>query len=122
MRGIVEDDVKAAYKIQIKQDRQSALATAKDKAIEALCDDENDDAPSASVVGGAFKSIESDIVRVGILDTGERIDGRDTKTVRSIVAEAGVLPRTHGSALFTRGETQALVVATLGTGEDDAIH
>ncbi len=119
VRGIVEDDVKAAYKIQIKQDRQSALASAKDKAVESLCDDENEDAPSKSVVGGAFKSIESDIVRGGILDTGERIDGRDTKTVRSIVAEAGVLPRTHGSALFTRGETQALVVATLGTGEDE---
>jgi len=119
VREIVESDVQAAYRIQIKQDRQEALAAAKEKAIEALCDDENEDAPTASVVGGAFKSIESDIVRGGILDTGERIDGRDTKTVRPIVSEAGVLPRTHGSALFTRGETQALVVATLGTGEDE---
>ncbi|WP_425410381.1 polyribonucleotide nucleotidyltransferase [Hyphococcus sp.] len=119
VRGLVEDDVRAAYKITIKQDRQNALAAAKDKAVEALCDDENEAAPSKSVVGGAFKSIESDIVRGGILDTGERIDGRDTKTVRPIVAEAGVLPRTHGSSLFTRGETQALVVATLGTGEDE---
>ncbi len=119
VRELVESDVQAAYKIQVKQDRQEALAAAKDKAIEALCDDENEDAPSNSVVGGAFKTIESDIVRGGILDTGERIDGRDTKTVRPIVSEAGVLPRTHGSALFTRGETQALVVATLGTGEDE---
>ncbi len=119
VRELVEGDVQAAYKLQVKQDRQEALGVAKDKAIEALCDDENDDAPSKSVVGGAFKTIESDIVRGGILDTGERIDGRDTKTVRPIVSEAGVLPRTHGSALFTRGETQALVVATLGTGEDE---
>lgn len=119
VREIVEEDVRAAYKLVVKQDRQEALATAKAKAIEALCDDENEAAPSQSSVGGAFKSIESDIVRGGILDTGERIDGRDTKTVRPIVAEAGILPRTHGSSLFTRGETQALVVATLGTGEDE---
>ncbi len=119
VRELVEGDVRAAYTIQVKQDRQDALAAAKDKAVEALCDEENEDAPSGSVVGGAFKTIESDIVRGGIIDTGERIDGRDTKTVRPIVSEAGVLPRTHGSALFTRGETQALVVATLGTGEDE---
>ncbi len=66
-----------------------------------------------------FKDAEAKIVRWNILDTGVRIDGRDVKTVRPIVAEAGLLPRTHGSALFTRGETQALVVATLGTGEDE---
>jgi polyribonucleotide nucleotidyltransferase len=66
-----------------------------------------------------LKKVEADVVRSTILDTGLRIDGRDTKTVRPIVAEAGVLPRTHGSAVFTRGETQALVVATLGTGEDE---
>ena len=119
VREIVEEDVRAAYGLVVKQDRQDALATAKAKAIEALCDDENEDAPSQANVGGAFKTIESDIVRGGILDTGERIDGRDTKTVRPIVAEAGILPRTHGSSLFTRGETQALVVATLGTGEDE---
>ncbi|MEZ5897340.1 MAG: polyribonucleotide nucleotidyltransferase [Parvularculaceae bacterium] len=119
VREIVEADVKAAYKIVVKQDRQAALANAKAKAVDALCNDEDENAPSKSVVGGAFKKIESDIVRGGILDTGMRIDGRDTKTVRPIVAEAGVLPRTHGSALFTRGETQALVVATLGTGEDE---
>ena len=60
-------------------------------------------------------------MRTAILDTGKRIDGRDTKTVRPIVAEVGVLPRAHGSSLFTRGETQALVVATLGTGQDEQI-
>ena len=70
-------------------------------------------------VAGVFKELEAKIVRWNILDTSKRIDGRDLKTVRPIVAEVGVLPRTHGSALFTRGETQALVVATLGTGEDE---
>ena len=77
-------------------------------------------------VGGVFKELEAKIVRWNILDTGQRIDGRDVKTVRPIVSEVGILPRAHGSALFTRGETQALVVATLGTGEDeqyiDALH
>ncbi|MEX6632643.1 polyribonucleotide nucleotidyltransferase [Hyphococcus lacteus] len=119
VRALVEDDVKAAYKEQVKQVRQEKIGAAKNKAIDAFCDDEDENALSKSVVGGLFKQIESDIVRGGILDTGERIDGRDTKTVRPIVAEAGVLPRTHGSSLFTRGETQALVVATLGTGEDE---
>ena len=70
-------------------------------------------------VAAVFKDLEAKIVRWNILDTGKRIDGRDVKTVRPIVCEVGVLPRTHGSALFTRGETQALVVATLGTGEDE---
>lgn len=119
VRALVEDDVKAAYKEQVKQVRQEKIGAAKSKAIEAFCDDEDENALSKSVVGGLFKQIESDIVRGGVLDTGERIDGRDTKTVRPIFAEAGVLPRTHGSSLFTRGETQALVVATLGTGEDE---
>src|SRR3546814_9052855 len=68
-----------------------------------------------------FKKLEKDIVRGSILETGKRIDGRDTKTVRPIVAEVGVLGRAHGSALFTRGETQALVVTTLGTGQDEQI-
>ena len=72
-------------------------------------------------VAGVFKELEAKIVRWNILDTNKRIDGRDLKTVRPIVAEVGVLPRTHGSALFTRGETQALVVATLGTGRRRAV-
>ena len=119
VRSIVEADVRAAYNERIKQTRQEKIAAAKEKALEALCAEDDENALDKGVVGGLFKSIESDIVRGGILDTGERIDGRDTKTVRPIVSEAGVLPRTHGSALFTRGETQALVVATLGTGEDE---
>jgi polyribonucleotide nucleotidyltransferase len=77
------------------------------------------DAAPANKVGEAFKHLEKDVVRNAILDTGHRIDGRDTRTVREVISEASVLPRTHGSALFTRGETQALVVTTLGTGEDE---
>ncbi len=119
VRALVEDDVKAAYNERVKKVRQEKIGAAKNKVIEALCAEGDENALDKSVVAGLFKSIEADIVRGGILDTGERIDGRDTKTVRPIVAEAGVLPRTHGSAVFTRGETQALVVATLGTGEDE---
>ena len=80
---------------------------------------EEDDGSQAGKVAGAFKSVESGVVRGSILETGNRIDGRDLSTVRPIVCEVGVIPRTHGSALFTRGETQALVVTTLGTGEDE---
>lgn len=119
IRGAVEADLREAYKTTVKQDRVEKINAAKAKAVEQFCNDEDDNAPSKSVVGNIFKSVESDIVRNGILDTGSRIDGRDTKTVRPIVSEAGVLPRAHGSSLFTRGETQALVVATLGTGEDE---
>ena len=119
IKELVEGDLQEAYKTVIKQERQEKIAAAKSKAVEAFCNEEDETALSSSVVGNIFKSIEADIVRGGILDTGNRIDGRDTSTVRPIVAEASVLPRTHGSSLFTRGETQALVVATLGTGEDE---
>jgi polyribonucleotide nucleotidyltransferase len=115
----VEKDLRAAYAIPKKEERQEAVAKAKDKAVEALVDAEKENAPTPQQVAEAFKHLEKDIVRNNILDTGLRIDGRDTKTVRQIVAEASVLPRTHGSSLFTRGETQALVVTTLGTGEDE---
>ena len=119
VRALIENDLRDAYKVVVKQDRQEKIAEAKEKAVAAFCDPENEDAIDKSVFGSVFKSIEADIVRNGILDTGERIDGRDTKTVRPILSEVGVLPRTHGSALFTRGETQAIVVATLGTGDDE---
>ncbi len=116
---LVADDLKAAYGIATKEERHEAIATAKDKAIGALCGEDDENAADAQVVGGAFKSIEKDIVRGSILETGSRIDGRGLADVRDIVSEVGVLPRTHGSALFTRGETQALVVTTLGTGDDE---
>ncbi|MEC9367413.1 MAG: polyribonucleotide nucleotidyltransferase, partial [Pseudomonadota bacterium] len=107
-----------AYKIAEKTARQNRVAEIKEKVISANVGDA-DDADLKQKVAGAFKSVEKDVVRGSILKTGRRIDGRDLKTVRPIVAEVGILPRTHGSALFTRGETQALVVTTLGTGEDE---
>ncbi len=106
-----------AYKESDKQTRYGKVDAAKAQALAALIA-EGDDAEKAKSL---FKDLEADIVRNAILDTGLRIDGRDTRTVRPIVAEVGVLPRAHGSALFTRGETQALAVATLGTGQDEQI-
>jgi polyribonucleotide nucleotidyltransferase len=118
--GLVEKDLRAAYSIPRKQERQDAVAAAKDKVIERFFPGgaENPDYDKLRVAA-VFKDLEAKIVRWNILDTNKRIDGRDLVTVRPIVAEVGVLPRTHGSALFTRGETQALVVATLGTAEDE---
>ena len=110
------DQFEAAYKIADKSDRQAALTEVRTAAREKLGDEHE-----AVLVGGLVKALEADVVRGAILKTGTRIDGRDTKTVRQIVAEAGFLPRAHGSALFTRGETQAMVVATLGTGQDEQI-
>ncbi|MBM3649540.1 MAG: polyribonucleotide nucleotidyltransferase, partial [Alphaproteobacteria bacterium] len=106
-----------AYAETQKLARQAKVGEVK-TAAKALF--EGDEAALA-VFGEQFGNLEADVVRGAILDTGKRIDGRDTKTVRPIVAEVGVLPRAHGSSLFTRGETQALVVATLGTGQDEQI-
>jgi polyribonucleotide nucleotidyltransferase len=106
-----------AYQERAKAARHDKISAAKKAAAAALAEDGID--PAAAK--GLFKDLEADIVRNAILDTGLRIDGRDTKTVRPIVAEVGILPRAHGSALFTRGETQALCVATLGTGQDEQI-
>ena len=119
VKNSAETELRAAYAIAKKEDRQNAVAKVKDAVKATLVNKEDPKSPSEQKVGEAFKHLEKDIVRNSILDTGLRIDGRDTKTVRPIVAEASVLPRTHGSALFTRGETQALVVTTLGTGEDE---
>ena len=106
-----------AYREALKQIRQDKVAAAKKEAAETLAAEGLD----VERAKGLFKDLEADIVRNAILDTGLRIDGRDTKTVRPIVAEVGVLPRAHGSALFTRGETQAFVVTTLGTAQDEQI-
>ncbi|WP_367716507.1 polyribonucleotide nucleotidyltransferase [Nitratireductor sp. GISD-1A_MAKvit] len=120
MLKIVENDLREAYKITDKQQRYDAVDAAKAKVKETLLPEGEEETKwSAEQVNTVFKSLQAKIVRWNILDTGGRIDGRDLKTVRPIVAEAGILPRTHGSALFTRGETQALAVATLGTGEDE---
>jgi polyribonucleotide nucleotidyltransferase len=106
-----------AYKEHIKQTRQDKVAAAKKAALAAL----SLEGPEADKAKALLKDLEADIVRRAILETGVRIDGRDTKTVRPIYCEVGVLPRAHGSALFTRGETQLLAVATLGTGQDEQI-
>ncbi|MBG0802984.1 polyribonucleotide nucleotidyltransferase [Methylocystis sp. H4A] len=116
---IAEAELREAYKHTVKQERYAAVDAVKAKVTAALFPEGGESKFSKEEVGAAFKELQAKVVRWNILDTGIRIDGRDVKTVRPIVAEVGVLPRTHGSALFTRGETQALVVATLGTGEDE---
>ncbi|KAG1650266.1 Polyribonucleotide nucleotidyltransferase [Nymphon striatum] len=103
-----------------KMDRQDKVSASKAKLMEALATGE-EDAPSDSDIGNAFKDLEKSIVRGRIIDGEPRIDGRDSSTVRGIESRVGILPRTHGSALFTRGETQALVVTTLGTTRDAQI-
>jgi polyribonucleotide nucleotidyltransferase len=118
VRELAEADLTAAYATMDKVARVEKLASAKDKVMKGLVP-EGDTGAEKVQIGGAFKDLEKDIVRGSILKTGLRIDGRDVKTVRPITSEVHVLPRTHGSALFTRGETQALVVTTLGTGEDE---
>jgi polyribonucleotide nucleotidyltransferase len=120
MLQVIESDLRAAYKNTEKQERYSAVDAAKAKVKEHFAPKEDEVSKwSAEQVATVFKELQAKIVRWNILDTASRIDGRDLKTVRPIASEVGILPRTHGSALFTRGETQAIVVATLGTGEDE---
>ena len=114
---LVRADVEAAYTETVKQVRYEKIGAAKAKAVEALVAE----GVEGSHISAEFKELEADILRGSVIKTGKRIDGRDTKTVRPIVSEVGVLPRAHGSALFTRGETQALVVTTLGTSQDEQI-
>ncbi len=120
-REIAEADLRAAYKISEKTERRDAVDAAKEKVKAHYFPDgeQIEGGPTSTQVGGVLKDLEASIVRWSILDDKVRIDGRGLADVRPIVAEAGVFPRTHGSALFTRGETQAIVVATLGTGEDE---
>ncbi len=118
MKGLIENDLRTAFLTPEKQKRQDFVAAAKKKAFEVMLPAGSSPADQTTL-GGVFKSLEADVVRGDIIRTGRRIDGRDLKTVRPIQSEIHVLPRTHGSALFTRGETQALVVATLGTGDDE---
>ena len=119
LNALVEADLQAAFSITSKQLRTQRIREISDKAIEVLTAGEG--APDAATISDLFFDIESRIVRGRILAGEPRIDGRDTRTVRPIAIRSSVLPRTHGSALFTRGETQALVVATLGTGRDEQI-
>ena len=122
IKSEIEGEMRAAFAVVDKQERQEAISAARDKAKRALTEENLENAN----LGSAFKKLESSILRGDIIGGGKRIDGRDKETVRPIMSEVGVLPRTHGSSLFTRGETQALVVTTLGTGEDeqivDALH
>ena len=117
-----DEAMRAAFAISDKQERTAAVSAARDVIKEALSEEQLDDAN----LGSAMKKLEAGILRGDIVKNGKRIDGRKTDEIRTIVSETGLLPRTHGSALFTRGETQGLVVTTLGTGDDeqfiDALH
>ena len=117
-----EQDMRAAFALTDKQERSSAVSAARAKIKENLSEDQLEDANLSS----AMKKLEAGILRGDVVHGGKRIDGRSTTAVRSIMSETGLLPRTHGSSLFTRGETQALVITTLGTGDDeqiiDALH
>jgi polyribonucleotide nucleotidyltransferase len=122
IKGACEADMRAAFALSDKQERVAAISAAREKGVAALSEEQQSDAN----IGSAFKKLEAAILRGDVVKNGTRIDGRRTDEVRDIVCETGMLPRTHGSALFTRGETQGLVVTTLGTGEDeqivDALH
>jgi polyribonucleotide nucleotidyltransferase len=122
VKALIGEDLRSAYQIMKKSDRHAAVGAAKDKAVAHFGKSEaNPTGLDPLKLIGVFKELEADIVRRSILETGKRIDGRSVDQVRPIVSEVGVLPRAHGSALFTRGETQALVVATLGTGDDERL-
>ncbi len=117
LRELAAADLRKAYTEVVKQSRYEKIGKVKKRAVEVMVAE----GFAAEAISAWFKDLEQDIVRGAILDTGRRIDGRDTRTIRPINCEVGFLPRAHGSALFTRGETQAMVVATLGTGEDEQI-
>ncbi|MBC7144517.1 MAG: polyribonucleotide nucleotidyltransferase [Thioclava marina] len=122
VKGLGEEKMRAAYAITDKQERVAAVAAAKEEIKAQLTEEQLED----PTLGTAMKKLESAVLRGDVVKNGRRIDGRALNEVRPIVSETGILPRTHGSALFTRGETQALVVTTLGTGDDeqiiDALH
>jgi polyribonucleotide nucleotidyltransferase len=114
---LIGEDVRQAFTKTVKQERYAAIDAAKAKGVEVLAGE----GIATEAVAIAFKELEADVLRGSVIETKKRIDGRTTRDIRPIVAEVGVLPRAHGSALFTRGETQALVVATLGTSQDEQI-
>jgi polyribonucleotide nucleotidyltransferase len=116
LRQTIAPMIASAYRTLGKQDRSNQLESAKARAVELFCDDSQ-----RAIALKLFKEVEKEIVRGAVLRGGQRIDGRDSRTVRPVLCEVGVLPRAHGSALFTRGETQSLAVATLGTAQDEQI-
>jgi polyribonucleotide nucleotidyltransferase len=118
IRELGEPAMRAAFAIRDKQERQAAIAAAREAVVEKLTEEE---LAAEQAVKAAFKDLESSVLRGDVVNSGKRIDGRALDTVRPIESEVGLLPRTHGSALFTRGETQGLIVTTLGTGDDEQI-
>src|SRR6185437_7922291 len=121
-KALIGADLAAAFKIVGKSERHHAVEAAREKALAAVGKSEaNPTGIDPNKFGDVFKELEADVVRRNIIETGIRIDGRPVDKVRPIQSEVGVLSRAHGSALFTRGETQALVVATLGTGDDEQL-
>jgi polyribonucleotide nucleotidyltransferase len=118
VRALAEADLRQAFATRLKQQRYQMRDAVKDRVMKELLPADAD-ANEQVLLGDVFKGLEQEVVRGDIIRTQKRIDGRDLTTVRPIVSEVHVLPRTHGSAMFTRGETQAIVVATLGTGEDE---
>ncbi len=122
VKSMAEDDLRKAYSESVKAERRDKVAAVRERVSADLSDDAAiDDELLSECQDDIFKALEKDVVRRGIISTRRRIDGRDPSTVRQIAAEVGLLPRAHGSALFTRGETQALVVTTLGTGQDEQV-
>ena len=121
VEAAAKDGLVAAYAIADKMQRRDAIDEVKKAVVESLCDEEDESAPGKADVSGAFSKLEKTLVREHILSGNPRIDGRELNKVRPISVECGVLPRAHGSALFTRGETQAIVATTLGTGRDAQI-
>lgn len=119
VRELAEAGLRDAYNLTDKQERYGKVGDVKSATKEALTGEDATDPVNGVVLGGLLKDLESEIVRGQIIETGGRIDGRTTTDIRPILSEVGVLPRTHGSALFTRGETQSIVVATLGTSDDE---
>ena len=117
-KSLGETAMRAAFAITDKQERQAAISAARETIRDGLSEAELE---QETALGSCFKKLESEVLRGDVIATGKRIDGRDLTTVRPIVSEVGILPRTHGSALFTRGETQGLIVTTLGTGDDEQI-
>ncbi|WP_137388325.1 polyribonucleotide nucleotidyltransferase [Rhodoligotrophos defluvii] len=119
VKSLAEAKLREAYAVVSKAARQEAVSRVKDEVVEALAGASAETPADLQAVGEAFKTLEKEIVRGNILDTGKRIDGRTLTDIRPIDCQVGVIPRAHGTALFTRGETQALVFTTLGTGEDE---
>ncbi|MDT8342907.1 MAG: polyribonucleotide nucleotidyltransferase [Thermohalobaculum sp.] len=118
VKALGEAQVRAAFAIRDKQERQSALSAAREAILAGLTEEE---LAAENTLKSCLKDLEAAVLRGDLVDTGKRIDGRDLVTVRPIQCEVGILPRTHGSSLFTRGETQGLIVTTLGTGDDEQI-